>query len=334
MDVVQDFPRTDLDIPVKPKPPLSDHITARGTSFRLWTSRAVGPGFTSLCDSSTIRSRETHPPGCTPAGGGPVHRAKRKRACSSLRHSNPFRRPLARDRECKPQGWFSCWSASLLLLLTPIEILSPHHLCDEGFDVFPGLFRLEDKWDHGVGRELSGYPLTDSHPCPTPPVVDKECVLRIVHKKPAVAKRLFVFFLEELQVCVKTVMSWKRLRQVKADLTVLFLQSGGKLRDQTVCPSPGLLAMPPLDESASRGFQLRWNHARVSSPRFSLPFPHAPLFSTYSFRYFPPTTRIRCRCSAVVGRWSKVEQLVHREGATKISCYTESYETWNPLVCV
>ena len=64
----------------------------------------------------------------------------------------------------------------------------------------------------------------------------------------------------------------------------------------------------------TRGFQLWRNHARVSSPRFSLSLPHAPLFSMYSFRYFAPTTRIRCSCSAVVGwcttrvgRWSKVE---------------------------
>ena len=56
----------------------------------------------------------------------------------------------------------------------------------------------------------------------------------------------------------------------------------------------------------TRGFQLRRNHARVSSPRFSLPLPHAPLFSTYFLRYFASITRIRCRCScsAVVGRWS------------------------------
>ena len=49
-------------------------------------------------------------------------------------------------------------------------------------------------------------------------------------------------------------MAQKRLRQVKADLTVLSIQSGGELRDQTVCPSPGLVTMPSrlpfLDESA------------------------------------------------------------------------------------
>ena len=31
----------------------------------------------------------------------------------------------------------------VLLLLTPIEIFSPHHLCDKGLHVFPGLLRLE-----------------------------------------------------------------------------------------------------------------------------------------------------------------------------------------------
>ena len=49
-------------------------------------------------------------------------------------------------------------------------------------------------------------------------------------------------------------MSRKRLRQVKADLTVFSIQSGGELRDQTVCPSPGFVTMPSrlsfLDESA------------------------------------------------------------------------------------
>ena len=38
-------------------------------------------------------------------------------------------------------------------------------------------------------------------------------------------------------------MAWKRLRQVKADLTVLSIQTGGEFRDQTVCPAPGLVTM-------------------------------------------------------------------------------------------
>ena len=86
-----------------------------------------------------------------------------------------------------------------------------------------------------------------------------------------------------------------------------------------------------------RGFQLRRNHARVSSPRFSLPLPHAPLFSTYSFRYFAPTTQIRCRCSAVVGRcstavgrWSKVEQQFIGRERLKFHV-TRSPQSWNPL---
>ena len=49
-------------------------------------------------------------------------------------------------------------------------------------------------------------------------------------------------------------MARKRLRQVKADLTVLSIKPGGELRDQTVCPSSGLVTMPSrlpfLDESA------------------------------------------------------------------------------------
>ena len=49
-------------------------------------------------------------------------------------------------------------------------------------------------------------------------------------------------------------MARKRLRQVKADLTVLSIHPGGELRELTVCPSPGLVNMlsrlPFLDESA------------------------------------------------------------------------------------
>ena len=49
-------------------------------------------------------------------------------------------------------------------------------------------------------------------------------------------------------------MAQRRLRQVKADFTVLSIQPGGEVRDQTVCPSPGLVTMPSrlpfLDESA------------------------------------------------------------------------------------
>ena len=65
--------------------------------------------------------------------------------------------------------------------------------------------------------------------------------------------RLIVSFLEALQVRIEAIMARKRLRQVKADLTVLSIQPCGELRDQTVCPSPGLVTMqsrlPFLDES-------------------------------------------------------------------------------------
>ena len=61
--------------------------------------------------------------------------------------------------------------------------------------------------------------------------VDKECMLCIVHKGPAVATRLIVSFLEALQVRIKATMARKRLRQVKADLSVLSIQAGVELRD-------------------------------------------------------------------------------------------------------
>ena len=79
-------------------------------------------------------------------------------------------------------------------------------------------------------------------------------MLCIVHKGTAVATRLIVRFLDALQVRIKATMARKRFRQVKADLTVLSIQPGGELRDQTACPSPGLVTMssrlPFLDESA------------------------------------------------------------------------------------
>ena len=58
-------------------------------------------------------------------------------------------------------------------------------------------------------------------------------MLRIIHRGIAVVTRLLVSLLEAPQVCVETVMASERLRQVKADLPVLSVLSGGELRDQT-----------------------------------------------------------------------------------------------------
>ena len=72
---------------------------------------------------------------------------------------------------------------------------------------------------------------TDSLPFRAQPGTDKERVLCIFHKGSAVATRLIVSFLEALQVRIKATMARKRLRQVKANLTVLSIQPGGELRD-------------------------------------------------------------------------------------------------------
>ena len=105
-----------------------------------------------------------------------------------------------------------------------------------------------------VRSELCTHCATDRHPFRAPPGTNKECVLCIFHKGTAVATRTVVSFLEGLQVRIKATMARKRLRQVKADLTVLSIQPGGELRNQTVCPSPGLVTIPSrlpfLDESA------------------------------------------------------------------------------------
>ena len=102
----------------------------------------------------------------------------------------------------------------------------------KGVDVFPKVFKLEHERNHCVRNEFSTHRPTNGLPCHAPPGADKDCVLRIVYKGTIVATHPFVFFLEAHQVCVKTAMHWKRLHQVKADLTVISLQPGGKLRDQ------------------------------------------------------------------------------------------------------
>ena len=118
----------------------------------------------------------------------------------------------------------------------------------------PHLFRLEHERDHRVRSELWAHCPTDSLHFRAPPGADKECVLCIFHKGTAVAARLIISFLEALLVRIKATMARKCLRQVKGDLTVLSIQPGGELRDQTVCPYPGLVTMQSrllfLDRSA------------------------------------------------------------------------------------
>ena len=57
-------------------------------------------------------------------------------------------------------------------------------------------------------------------------------------------KHLLASLLKALQIRVKKAMTRERLRQIKADFSVLSVQLGGELRDQAVGPSPGLLTMP------------------------------------------------------------------------------------------
>ena len=106
-----------------------------------------------------------------------------------------------------------------------------HHQGDEWLDKYPFLFRLEHERDHRVRGELCAHFPTDSLSCHAPPGTEKECVVYIVHKGSAVATRLVVSFLEALQVRIKAAIAWKRLHQVKANLTVLSIQLGGELRD-------------------------------------------------------------------------------------------------------
>ena len=135
-----------------------------------------------------------------------------------------------------------------------MELHRLHHQGDKLLDKHPYLFRLEHERHHRVRGELCAHFPTDSLSCHAPPGTEKECVLCIFHKGSAVATRFIVSFLEALQVRIKATMARKRLRQVKADLTVLSIQPGGVLRNQTVCPSPGLVTIPSrlpfLDESA------------------------------------------------------------------------------------
>ena len=113
-------------------------------------------------------------------------------------------------------------------------------------------FKSGDWGGHSI--ILCAHCSTNSLPFRAPPGTDKECVLCISHKGSAVATRLIVSFLEVLQVHIKATMTRKRLRQIKADLTVLSIQPGGELWDQAKCPSHRLFTMPSrlpfLDESA------------------------------------------------------------------------------------
>ena len=74
IDVVQDSPTKGLGIPVKTKkPPLSNQYTARGTAFRLQTSRVVG---------FSLKSRATLPssvrPALPPAATRPLRKLTRR----------------------------------------------------------------------------------------------------------------------------------------------------------------------------------------------------------------------------------------------------------------
>ena len=111
--------------------------------------------------------------------------------------------------------------SSFLVLITRVTRLDKH----------PYWFRLEHERDHGDRSELSAHCPNDRIPCHAPPGAGKESVLCIFHKGSAVATRLIVSFLEALQVRIKATMARKRLRQIKADLTVLSIQTDGELRD-------------------------------------------------------------------------------------------------------
>ena len=71
------------------------------------------------------------------------------------------------------------------------------------------------------GRNKKIPPPFDAGSQVRPRRTDKECVLCIFHKGTAEATRLIVSFSEALQVRIIATMARKRLRQVKADLTVL-----------------------------------------------------------------------------------------------------------------
>ena len=151
-------------------------------------------------------------------------------------------------------------------LCMPIELPRLHHQGDEWLDKHPYLFRLEHERDHRVRSELCAHCPTDSLPFRAPPGADKECVLCMFHKGTVVAARLIVSFLEALQVRIKATMARKCLRQVNADLTVLSIQPGGELRDQTVCSSSGSRERFPA------GLLSRWApYGAERSPSFPPP---------------------------------------------------------------
>ena len=108
--------------------------------------------------------------------------------------------------------------------------------------MLPENLKLEHQRNHRVKSEFSTHRPTNDLPCWAPAGTD--CFFCIIHRGTAVATRLIVSFLKVLQVRIKAAMSRKRLRQVEADFTLLSIQPGSELREQTVSPSHGLLTMP------------------------------------------------------------------------------------------
>ena len=97
--------------------------------------------------------------------------------------------------------------------------------------MLPDTFRLKHERNHCVRSELNTHRPTNGLPCHAPLGADEDSVLSIVHRRTAVATRLIISLLKALQVRIKAAMVWKRFRQVGADLTVLPIQPGGKLRE-------------------------------------------------------------------------------------------------------
>ena len=113
--------------------------------------------------------------------------------------------PKTQDREYRPRCDFY-WPP---LLPRPARPLSSHVFITRVTNDSISIHICSD-WsmrDHRVRSELCAHCPTTNLPFRVPPGTDKECMLCIFHKGPAVATRLIVSFLEALQVRIKATMA-------------------------------------------------------------------------------------------------------------------------------
>ena len=145
------------------------------------------------------------------------------------RHGQPSP-PETQDRGCRPccdfywTSWSprsACPSSSLMIITSVTNDSISIHICSD--------WSMRETIVSGVSCAPTAQPTAS---LATPHLAQTKSVcFALSTRTVAVTIRLAVSFLEALQIRIKTTMARKRLRWVKADLTVLSIQPGGELRD-------------------------------------------------------------------------------------------------------